>query len=182
MIKTKVLLLRGVNVAGANRLPMPEFREMLAELGLRDVQTHIQSGNAVFHDPGVAGLTARIASDMLARFGFAPAMFLLDLAEFEAIVAANPYKSHGKVDGAAVHIYFLAGSTPVAEFAPIKAFAAVGESFQAAATALYLHAPAGVGRSVLVEKLARLKTPAMTERNQKSAEAIIALARGLKAV
>ena len=182
MTKVKVLLLRGVNVAGANRLPMPEFREMLAEMGLRDVQTHIQSGNAVFHDPGVAGLTDRIASDMLARFGFAPAMFLLDLAEFESVVAANPYKSHGKADGAAVHIYFLAGTTPVAEFAPIKAFAAVGESFQAAPTALYLHAPAGVGRSVLVAKLDRLSSPAMTARNQKSAEAIIALARGLKPV
>ena len=134
------------------------------------------------HDPGVAGLTDRIASDMLARFGFAPAMFLLDLAEFESVVAANPYKSHGKADGAAVHIYFLAGPTPVAEFAPIKAFAAVGESFQAAPTALYLHAPAGVGRSVLVAKLDRLSAPAMTARNQKSAEAIIALARGLKPV
>ena len=182
MIKTKVLLLRGVNVAGANRLPMPEFREMLTELGLRDVQTHLQSGNAVFHDPGVPGLTDRIAADMLARFGFAPALFVMDLAEFEAIVAANPYKSHGKVDGTFVHIYFLQATTPVAEFAPIKAFAAVGESFQAAATALYLHAPAGIGRSVLVEKLARLKTPAMTERNQRSGEAIIALARGLKPV
>ena len=180
MIKTKVLLLRGVNVAGANRLPMPEFREMLGEMGLRDVQTHIQSGNAVFHDPGVAGITDRIASDMLARFGFAPAMFLLDLAEFEAIVAANPYKSHGKVDGEAVHIYFLAGSTPVATFAPIKAAAAVGESFQAAPTALYLHAPAGVGRSALVAKLDRMSAPAKTARNQKSAEAIIALARSLK--
>ena len=182
MSKVKVLLLRGVNVAGANRLPMPEFREMLAEMGLRDVQTHIQSGNAVFHDPGVAGLTDRIASDMLARFGFAPAMFLMDLAAFEAIVAANPYKSHGKVDGTAVHLYFLATTTPVADFAAIKALAAVGESFQADPTALYLHAPAGVGRSALVAKLDRMAAPAMTARNQKSAEAIIALAKGLKPV
>ena len=180
MTKVKVLLLRGVNVAGANRLPMPEFREMLAEMGLRDVQTHIQSGNAVFHDPGVAGLTDRIASDMLARFGFAPAMFLIDLPVFEAVVAANPYKSHGKVDGTAVHIYFLAGTTPVADFAGVKAAAAVGEQFQAAPTALYLHAPAGVGRSALVAKLDRMTAPAMTARNQKSSEAIIALARGLK--
>lgn len=182
MIKTRVLLLRGVNVAGANRLPMPEFREMLGEMGLRDVQTHIQSGNAVFHDPGVAGLTERIAADMLVRFGFAPAMFLLDLAEFEAIVAANPYKTHGKADGEAVHIFFLAAPTPVATFAPIKAAAVVGESFQAAQTALYLHAPAGVGRSALFTKLDRMTSPTKTARNQKSAEAIIALARSLKPV
>ena len=57
----KILLLRGVNVSGANRLPMAEFREMLAEFGLKNVDTHIQSGNAVFHDPGVEGLTDKIA-------------------------------------------------------------------------------------------------------------------------
>ena len=59
----KVLLLRGVNVAGANRLPMPEFRALLEELGLTRVETHLQSGNAVFDDPGVADLPKKTATE-----------------------------------------------------------------------------------------------------------------------
>ena len=41
MNKVKILLLRGVNVGGANRLGMPEFRIMLDELGLKSVETYI---------------------------------------------------------------------------------------------------------------------------------------------
>ena len=70
MTEIKVLLLRGVNVAGANRLPMPEFRQMLLEQGLAQIHTHIQSGNAVFLDNGVAQIETKIAAAMKDRFGF----------------------------------------------------------------------------------------------------------------
>ena len=43
----RVALLRGVNVSGAGKLPMAEFREILAGMGFGRVQTYIQSGNAV---------------------------------------------------------------------------------------------------------------------------------------
>ena len=43
-----VALLRGVNVGMANRVPMAELRELLTALGYRDVQTLLNSGNAVF--------------------------------------------------------------------------------------------------------------------------------------
>ena len=47
-----VALLRGVNVGGNNILPMKEFRDLLAALGCEDVETYIQSGNAVFKHVG----------------------------------------------------------------------------------------------------------------------------------
>jgi uncharacterized protein (DUF1697 family) len=43
-----VLLLRGVNVGTKNSLPMATLRTMLTEIGCADVQTYVQSGNAVF--------------------------------------------------------------------------------------------------------------------------------------
>ena len=43
-----IALLRGVNVSGAGKLPMAEFRALLGGLGLGEVRTYIQSGNAVF--------------------------------------------------------------------------------------------------------------------------------------
>ena len=48
----RVLLLQGINVGGRNRLPMADQRALLTELGFKDLQTHIQSGNAVFPIPG----------------------------------------------------------------------------------------------------------------------------------
>ena len=44
---TYVALLRGINVGGKNRLPMSSLVELRTEAGCEDVQTHIQSGNAL---------------------------------------------------------------------------------------------------------------------------------------
>jgi uncharacterized protein (DUF1697 family) len=177
--EVKILLLRGVNVSGANRLPMPEFRAMLGDLGLQDVGTHIQSGNAVFTDPGVAELPAKIGAAMLARFGFKPALFFLPLKEFKAVLAANPYRKQGTVDGAKVHVFFLAEPAKVQDPAALAALKGGEEDFTLTDAALYLHAPGGIGRSVLVEKLGKhIKVP-MTARNQRSCESILAMAEAI---
>ena len=179
MANVKILLLRGVNVSGANRLPMAEFREMLAEFGLRNVDTHIQSGNAVFHDPGVDGLVDKIGAAMLLRFGFKPALFILDLADYKKILAANPYRAAGAADGAKVHIVFLATPATGMDLSGLRATATEGEQVVLTDAALYLHTPAGFGRSVLAEKLPRFLKVVHTARNQKSTDSILALADAL---
>ena len=45
---TFIALLRGINVGKAKRVPMAELRALLAGLGYGDVQTLLNSGNAVF--------------------------------------------------------------------------------------------------------------------------------------
>ena len=175
MSEIKVLLLRGVNVGGANRLPMPEFRQMLSELGLSDVQTHIQSGNVVFKDSGLADIEAVITAGMKDRFGFAPKMFFMTLAEFDAILAANPY---GDVaNGALAHIFFLDSPFAPADRASLTALAAQGEAITFSDKAVYLNAPSGIGRSVLADKLTNTPKLGLTARNITSADAISALAR-----
>jgi uncharacterized protein (DUF1697 family) len=156
---------------------MPEFRQMLLELGLEQIHTHIQSGNAVFVDPGVADIQAKIAAAMVDRFGFAPAMFVMKLAEFEAILAANPYHKQGAADGSKVHIFFLAAPMPAAEVQTLSTFGEAGEALVQTDKALYMLAPNGIGRSALAEKLERsIKVP-KTARNYTSVTAIAALAR-----
>lgn len=46
-MSTYVILLRGVNVGGKNKVPMARFKECLEELGFADVVTYIASGNAI---------------------------------------------------------------------------------------------------------------------------------------
>jgi uncharacterized protein (DUF1697 family) len=176
MSEVKVLLLRGVNVGGANRLPMPEFRQMLSELGLLQVQTHIQSGNVVYLDPGVAGIEDKITVAMKERFGFAPRMFVMGLAEYDAILAANPYRQHGLADGSKVHIYFLGASVDAAVIAALLVHAVTGEALKLTDKALYFLAPNGTGRSVLAAKLETGVKVDKTARNQNSATAIAAMA------
>ncbi len=181
MSEVKVLLLRGVNVSGANRLPMPEFRQMLLEQGLQQIHTHLQSGNAVYLDPGVAGVEAKITTAMKERFGFAPPMFVMTLAEYDAVLAANPYKKQGAADGTSVHIYFLASPVAASAVQALSAHATGGEAISVTDKALYLLAPNGIGRSVLATKLEAGLSMVKTARNQTSATAIAALARTIAA-
>jgi uncharacterized protein (DUF1697 family) len=54
-----VVLLRGINVGGKNKIGMSSLRALLEELGFEDVATYIQSGNAV--------LRSRLGADAIAR-------------------------------------------------------------------------------------------------------------------
>lgn len=46
-MKSYVILLRGINVGGKNKLPMAALREFLEELGFKNVTTYIASGNVI---------------------------------------------------------------------------------------------------------------------------------------
>lgn len=46
-MQTYLVLLRGINVGGKNKMPMSELRTCLESLGFSDVTTYIASGNAI---------------------------------------------------------------------------------------------------------------------------------------
>lgn len=174
-VEPVILMLRGVNVGGANRLPMAAFAGMLEGLGLSQVKTYIQSGNAVaLADP--RGLEARVAEALAAR-GIVTPVFVLGLAEMAAVLDGNPFAADGAADGAKVHILFLKPGTVLRP--GLGDLATAGERFHLTAGALYLHTPQGFGKSALAGKLARYLKGDWTARNQRSAEAILVLARGL---
>ena len=173
-----IALLRGVNVGGAGRLPMAEWRGMLAAIGCTGVQTYIQSGNAVFRAERT-GLAEAIGSGIVGRFGFRPHVFLLTLPEIEAVLAANPFAPPQGLEKT-VHIFFLDHPAPDADLAGIQTLAAPDEAFHLTDAAFYLHAPSGIGRSVLAQKLGRFLAVPTTARNLASVQAVVTLARGLE--
>src|SRR4029079_15324760 len=69
-----VAFIRGINVGGKNMLPMAMLRELCEGLGLRDVRTHIQSGNVVFRCSKAAELEKRLEDAIEKKSGFRPAV------------------------------------------------------------------------------------------------------------
>ena len=169
-----ILMLRGVNVGAANRLPMAELRGMLGGLGLERIETYIQSGNAVFLGER-DGLEVRVAAALRARFGLALPVFVLTRADMAEVLGANPYAAEGAADGASVHIVFLHGQVTF-DAAGLSAHAPGGERFWLGPQALYLHAPQGFGTSAVAQKLPRHLKAEMTVRNQRSATALLEMA------
>jgi uncharacterized protein (DUF1697 family) len=174
-----VALLRGVNVGGANKLPMAGLREVLVALGLEAVATYIQSGNAVFRAEGTAAaLCAAIGDAIATRFGFRPHVFVMPATAFDAALVANPFRAEAEADGAKVHLHFLAGPLPPGTLEALAPYATAGERAVVAGDILYLHTPGGLGQPGYAARLSRVKVP-MTARNARSAAAIADLARCL---
>lgn len=173
----RILLLRGVNVGGAGKLPMAGFRAMLEGMGCNDVRTYIQSGNAVLRSPlSDAELADAVACGIERGFGFRPALVLvLSPATLDAVIATNPFATAGQA-GDRLHVFFLAEPAPGTDLDALRALAAPDEEFALTDAAFYLKAPSGIGRSVLVERLPRFLKAPMTARNLRSVMAIRDLA------
>ncbi len=169
-----IVLLRGVNVSGAGKLPMAEFRTMLAGLGLGRVETYIQSGNAVFDsDLTAPELEVLIQGRVAARFGFAHECFVLSAEEIEAALLDHPFAG---AEGNRVHVTFLR-ETPTPDEASLRVLAQPGDGWHIGLRRFTLHTPGGYGVSKLAEKLPRLLSAPMTARSLNTVAALVAMVR-----
>lgn len=161
-----IALLRGINIGGHNKLPMSELAALMTGMGLRDVQTYIQSGNVVFRSAAKdrAALAAKISAAIRAQHGFEPLVWLLDAAELREAMANNPYPEAEAVP-TSLHLLFLAKVPPHPKLEELDALRAGRERYTLAGKLFYLHAPDGVGRSKLAASAERLLGVATTGRN-----------------
>ena len=107
-----VALLRGINVGGNKKVPMAQLRDMLAEIGLRDVRTLLNSGNAVFTaDEPAETLESLLEKAILERLGQSVRCLVRDGAEIEKVIAANPFPD-AAADGSRFMAVFTGGQPP----------------------------------------------------------------------
>ena len=93
-LTTYLVLFRGINVGGKNKVPMAELKALLTELGFEDVRTYIQSGNAVLRSNETAPAIAhKVEAALPTRFKLDSELvrvLVLSRAELEAVIAGRP--------------------------------------------------------------------------------------------
>ena len=91
---TYLALLRGINVGGKNKVPMARLRTLLEDIGLEDVTTYIQSGNAIFRSSLAAGTIARrIEAGLSSAFSLDDErvkVLVLSQSELQAVIDKRP--------------------------------------------------------------------------------------------
>ena len=163
MAATHVALLRGINLAGRNKVAMADLRALVTELGHADVSTYIQSGNVLFSAAGdteVAALALAMTEAIAAKLGVTAPVVVLTRDELAEVVAANPFPD--EPDPRRVHAVVL--SEPPGPELTAKLDAAVaqsaakgfGDEIRVVDRTLYLHTPEGYGRSDLAAALMRI--------------------------
>ncbi len=164
-MNTYVALLRGVNLAGRNRLPMKELAEVLTAAGYEQVRTYIQSGNAVFR---AAQVTPQALSAMIeGRFGFRVPVVLRTAQQMRTVASSNPFtpQNPGLED---LHVVFLSAKVEPGVLDDVAFQRFAPDTFSVSGQDLYLSVPTGFGKSKFPAYLdARLKAAGImgTTRN-----------------
>ena len=162
-----VALLRGINVGGHNALPMAELRSTCAGLGWRDVRTYIQSGNVVFRaDAGAARLEHDLEQALERRFGLRVPVLVRAAAAWPDYVRGNPFPEESREEGNRVMLALSRAPLLPDAVDRLRERAADGERIERVGDALWIHFPAGSGRSKLSPGLLdRLAGSPVTTRN-----------------
>jgi uncharacterized protein (DUF1697 family) len=178
-----VSLLRGVNVGGHNQIKMDALRELYESLGLRKVETLIQSGNVVFTTQArdLSALAKRIENAIEKTGGFHCDVVLRDSAQMRDVLARNPFAKRPGIEPAKLLITFLAGDPDPEGCVKVRAMDIHPEELYIDGREVFAYFPNGIARPKLSwPAVGRcLKTPA-TGRNVTTVQKLLAIAERLE--
>ena len=109
-VGTHIGLLRAVNLPGHNKVGMKELCGLLAELGLQDGRSLLQSGNLVFRvarGRTSAHLELALEDAARARLGLQTDFFVRTAADWKAMMAGNPFPDEARRDPSHLLVMFL---------------------------------------------------------------------------
>lgn len=161
-----VALLRGVNVGGNKRVPMAEWRALLGTLGCTEVQTLLNSGNAVFTSRirSAATLAQRIRESLQQGLKVDVPVIVKTAEEFAAIESGNDLAMQD-VDPSRLLVAMAASSKDLEPLAGLQDLVQAPEKLWLGTHALYLWCPDGILQSRAAEALLGKRGHLLTTRN-----------------
>jgi uncharacterized protein (DUF1697 family) len=115
-MNTYIILLRGINVGGKNKLPMADLRKCLEELGFSDVSTYIASGNVILKsDKSADKIKAQIEKALPENFKLDSDLIkvlVLTHKQFQAVIDNKPKGFGDHPDKYHSDVIFLMDITP----------------------------------------------------------------------
>ncbi|MGB0896554.1 MAG: DUF1697 domain-containing protein [Flavobacteriaceae bacterium] len=173
-----IVLLRGINVGGHNRLSMADLRAVLSEHGYSNITTYIQSGNVLLSaDMTCNDISQHISHLIKTHFGYNIPVVTLTLETLQSCFQNNPYLTkEGNIKH--LHVTFL-DTTPLPGVVQnLNITTAPNETYTLQQSFIYLHTPDGFAKTkfsnLQFEK--KLNTVATT-RNWNTVTKLIALAQ-----
>lgn len=176
----QAILLRGINLGAANRLSMPELREVLTAEGFTDVATYMQAGNILAsYAASPAGLAAEMKRLLAERFELSVPILVRTCDQLATAVRDNPFADLADRDPKHFLVTFLSQEPDASAVDELSAFAAEGDDeFAASGQALYSWHPGGIHLSKLATRLTEkgLGVEVATARNWTTATTLLEMA------
>jgi uncharacterized protein (DUF1697 family) len=169
-----VVLLRGINLGGRNRVAMGALRQVLSSSGYSDVQSYVQSGNVVLRSRlQEKSLAADVHQHLSDTFGLDIGVFVRSATQMAELAANNPFLRPGVDHGRQLHVAFLEVAPDPRAIAALDPHRAPPDVLHPRGREIYIWAPNGIGPSKVLHGLDRLLATSMTVRNWRTVTALL---------
>lgn len=169
-----IVLLRGINVGGHNKLPMADLRVALGDAGYADVTTYIQSGNIALTAPTCTpdAISAVIAD----RFGLDVPAVVITPERLREVVTANPFPEM-EDEPKFLHLFVCNDPIPLGADEAIDPADHAPDRFAFGRSEIYVAYPQGQARSKLTNAVFdRVTGQVTTGRNWNTVRKLLDLA------
>jgi uncharacterized protein (DUF1697 family) len=179
-MNTFVALLRGINVSGQKLNKMKDLTTMFQDMGFKNVQTYIQSGNIVF-DSELSDLTYldTIISEQIKRtFGFDVPVLVRSPGYLEQILKKSPFEKYEDFDLKKCAYVFLKNTPEPDRIEDLQNRSYENERFMIENQCLYLYCMKGAGRAKLhTNEIERRLGVEATARNNNTLVRLVSMTR-----
>lgn len=166
-----ISLLRGINVGGKNKIRMAELRTMYKNLGFKEVESYIQSGNLKFEsaETNANALSAKIKKNIKKEFGYDVSVLTITCQQIHQIAKGNPFLEEEGNNIKFLHVTLLDQKPEEQLLESISSFQSGNDKFIIEEDIIYIFTPEGYGKTKLSNTFfeRKLKVSATT-RNWKT--------------
>lgn len=144
-----IALLRGINVSGKNKLPMPDLRTLCEGLGWQNVQSYIQSGNLRFELKTDNKAAATLSIAIQQKFGYEVPVLIRPQTYFQEILQ-NPFlKEQPDLELKKLHVTFLEAAPDSTKITALREKDHKGDQWRVMEDCVYLYCSNGYGHTKL---------------------------------
>jgi uncharacterized protein (DUF1697 family) len=165
-VTTFVALLRGINVGKAKRIAMKDLRDLLTDLGYREVVTLLNSGNVVFK--ATKGTSTKHAAEIAKAISTALSIdvpvIVKSAQELAAIVSENSL-AISAANFSYLLVAFVQDTKKLAALSAVEAQVAPPERCVVGKNAAYLYCSNGIAESKAASALLGKAGQTVTTRN-----------------
>lgn len=108
-MKTHLVLLRGINVSGHNMIKMDALKRALEDIGFKEVETYIQTGNVFVNtaEESLAKVGFLIKQEIFKTFGHEVPVVVIGKEDLQACFANNSFLKDPEVDVKKLYVAFV---------------------------------------------------------------------------
>lgn len=147
-------LLRGINVSGHNMIKMDALKKMLENMGFKNVETYIQSGNVFLdsEEENAASVGFKIKQEISKEFGYDVPVIMVSKTDLELCFKNNLYLKEKECDIKKLYVAFISKELTAAAINDLKISNFKPDEAAIDGSRIYIKYAIGAGKTNLDQK------------------------------